>query len=100
MTYQLAAERGYHIFFQMMTNHKPEIIGKRNYDAVRTQLNEQKTHVHPLFLFYPFPEMCLITANPYDFPLISMGVITVASIDDKAELDATDVSENVIIVSF
>ena len=36
--------------------------------------------------------MCLITANPYDFPLISMGQITVASIDDKAELDATDVS--------
>ena len=39
--------------------------------------------------------MCLITSNPYDFPLISMGVITVASIDDKAELDATDVSEPV-----
>ena len=37
--------------------------------------------------------MCLITSNPYDFPLISMGVITVASIDDKVELDATDVSE-------
>ena len=48
-----------------------------------------------LTLFYPFPEMCLITSNPYDFPLISMGVITVASIDDKAELDATDVSEPV-----
>ena len=37
--------------------------------------------------------MCLITANPYDFPLISMGQITVPSIDDKVELDATDVSE-------
>ena len=36
--------------------------------------------------------MCLITSNPYDFPLISMGVISVPSIDDKAELDATDVS--------
>ena len=34
-----------------------------------------------------------ITNNPYDFPLISMGVIAVPSIDDKAELDATDVSE-------
>jgi len=61
VTYQLSAERGYHIFFQMMTNHKPDII-----------------------------EMCLISTNPYDFPLISMGVITVASIDDKAELDATE----------
>uniref|UniRef100_A0AAV2KSL8 Myosin heavy chain n=1 Tax=Knipowitschia caucasica TaxID=637954 RepID=A0AAV2KSL8_KNICA len=61
VTYQLEQERGYHIFFQMMTNHKPEII-----------------------------EMCLITSNPYDFPMCSMGQITVASIDDKEELDATD----------
>uniref|UniRef100_A0AAV2KQY2 Myosin heavy chain n=1 Tax=Knipowitschia caucasica TaxID=637954 RepID=A0AAV2KQY2_KNICA len=61
VTYQLEQERGYHIFFQMMTNHKPEIV-----------------------------EMCLITSNPYDFPMCSMGQITVASIDDKEELDATD----------
>ena len=45
-----------------------------------------------------FSEMCLITANPYDFPLISMGVITVASIDDKVELEATDVSGNNVII--
>ncbi|MGH0178902.1 UNVERIFIED_CONTAM: hypothetical protein FKN15_000289 [Acipenser sinensis] len=44
-----------------MTNHKPELI-----------------------------DMLLITTNPYDFPLISQGQITVASIDDKEELDATD----------
>jgi len=36
--------------------------------------------------------MTLITTNPYDFPMCSQGQITVASIDDKAELDATDVS--------
>merc|ERR1719495_1190036 len=58
---QQSLERSYHIFYQIMSDYKPEII-----------------------------EMCLITDNPYDFPLISMGVITVASIDDKAELDATD----------
>uniref|UniRef100_A0A3Q3G1G9 Myosin motor domain-containing protein n=1 Tax=Labrus bergylta TaxID=56723 RepID=A0A3Q3G1G9_9LABR len=28
VTFQLPDERGYHIFYQMMTNHKPEIIGK------------------------------------------------------------------------
>jgi myosin heavy subunit len=28
VTFQLPAERGYHIFYQMMTNHKPEIVGK------------------------------------------------------------------------
>ncbi|CAL8405972.1 unnamed protein product [Arctogadus glacialis] len=61
VTFQLPDERGYHIFFQMMSNHKPEII-----------------------------EMSLITSNPYDFPMCSQGHITVASIDDKEELDATD----------
>ncbi|XP_062409616.1 myosin heavy chain, fast skeletal muscle-like [Sardina pilchardus] len=61
VTFQLPDERGYHIFYQMMTNHKPELI-----------------------------EMSLITTNPYDFPMCSQGQITVASIDDKEELDATD----------
>ncbi|XP_062410828.1 myosin heavy chain, fast skeletal muscle-like [Sardina pilchardus] len=61
VTFQLPDERGYHIFYQMMTNHKPEII-----------------------------EMALITSNPYDFPMCSQGHITVASINDKEELDATD----------
>ena len=37
--------------------------------------------------------MTLITTNPYDFPMISQGQISVASIDDKVELDATDVSD-------
>uniref|UniRef100_A0A4W5L4E2 Myosin-7B n=1 Tax=Hucho hucho TaxID=62062 RepID=A0A4W5L4E2_9TELE len=61
VAFQLPAERGYHIFYQMMTNHKPELV-----------------------------EMTLITTNPYDFPMISQGQISVASIDDKVELDATD----------
>ncbi|KAK6329588.1 hypothetical protein J4Q44_G00015660 [Coregonus suidteri] len=61
VSFQLPDERGYHIFFQMMTNHKPEIV-----------------------------EMALITTNPYDFPMCSQGQITVASINDKEELDATD----------
>ncbi|KAJ3605541.1 hypothetical protein NHX12_027586 [Muraenolepis orangiensis] len=61
VTFQLPDERGYHIFYQMMTNHKPELI-----------------------------EASLITTNPYDFPMCSQGQITVASIDDKEELDATD----------
>ncbi|KAJ8001438.1 hypothetical protein DPEC_G00169500 [Dallia pectoralis] len=61
VSFQLPDERGYHIFFQMMTNHKPDIV-----------------------------EMALLTTNPYDFPMCSQGQITVASIDDKVELDATD----------
>uniref|UniRef100_A0A8K9XB87 Myosin-7B n=1 Tax=Oncorhynchus mykiss TaxID=8022 RepID=A0A8K9XB87_ONCMY len=61
VSFQLPDERGYHIFFQMMTGHKPEIV-----------------------------EMSLITTNPYDFPMCSQGQIAVASIDDNEELDATD----------
>ncbi|XP_039659238.1 myosin heavy chain, fast skeletal muscle-like [Perca fluviatilis] len=61
VTYQLSDERGYHIFFQMMTGHIPELI-----------------------------DLALISTNPYDFPMCSMGQITVASIDDKVELEATD----------
>ncbi|XP_041100032.1 myosin-3-like, partial [Polyodon spathula] len=61
VTFQLKEERSYHIFYQIMTNHKPELI-----------------------------DMLLITTNPYDYPMISQGQITVASIDDKEELDATD----------
>nr|XP_031362267.1 myosin-1B-like [Lonchura striata domestica] len=61
VTFQLKAERSYHIFYQIMSNKKPELI-----------------------------EMLLITTNPFDFPFVSQGEITVPSIDDKEELMATD----------
>uniref|UniRef100_A0A8D3ARB6 Uncharacterized protein n=1 Tax=Scophthalmus maximus TaxID=52904 RepID=A0A8D3ARB6_SCOMX len=61
VTFQLPAERSYHIFYQIMSNKKPDLI-----------------------------EMMLITNNPYDYPFISQGEITVLSIDDTEELMATD----------
>uniref|UniRef100_A0A4W5QEW1 Myosin motor domain-containing protein n=1 Tax=Hucho hucho TaxID=62062 RepID=A0A4W5QEW1_9TELE len=61
VSFQLPDERGYHIFFQMMTGHKPELV-----------------------------ELALLTTNPYDFPMCSQGQIAVASINDNEELDATD----------
>ncbi|XP_072259362.1 myosin-3-like [Pyxicephalus adspersus] len=61
VTFQLMAERSYHIFYQILSNKKPELI-----------------------------DMLLITTNPYDFPYISQGEISVASIDDTEELMATD----------
>uniref|UniRef100_A0A3Q1ARQ7 Myosin, heavy chain b n=1 Tax=Amphiprion ocellaris TaxID=80972 RepID=A0A3Q1ARQ7_AMPOC len=67
VTFQLTEERSYHIFYQIMTGHKPELI-----------------------------EMLLISTNPYDFPMISQGQITVASIDDKEELVATDTATDVL----
>ncbi|XP_039087549.1 myosin-2 isoform X1 [Hyaena hyaena] len=61
VTFQLKAERSYHIFYQITSNKKPELI-----------------------------EMLLITTNPYDYPYVSQGEISVASIDDQEELMATD----------
>ncbi|XP_032065112.1 myosin-1B-like isoform X3 [Thamnophis elegans] len=61
VTFQLKAERSYHIFYQIMSNQKPELI-----------------------------ELLLISTNPYDFTFVSQGEITVASINDQEELIATD----------
>uniref|UniRef100_A0A8C6RCM2 Myosin, heavy polypeptide 1, skeletal muscle, adult n=1 Tax=Nannospalax galili TaxID=1026970 RepID=A0A8C6RCM2_NANGA len=61
VTFQLKAERSYHIFYQIMSNKKPDLI-----------------------------EMLLITTNPYDYAFVSQGEITVPSIDDQEELIATD----------
>ncbi|XP_032932478.1 myosin-3-like isoform X2 [Catharus ustulatus] len=63
VTFQLKAERSYHIFYQILSNKKPELL-----------------------------EMLLVTANPCDYPFISQGQISVASIDDQEELVATDVA--------
>uniref|UniRef100_A0A286XR88 Myosin heavy chain 4 n=1 Tax=Cavia porcellus TaxID=10141 RepID=A0A286XR88_CAVPO len=67
VTFQLKAERSYHIFYQIMSNKKPELI-----------------------------EMLLITTNPYDFAYVSQGEITVPSIDDQEELIATDSAVDIL----
>ncbi|XP_075887459.1 myosin-7-like [Nelusetta ayraudi] len=61
VTYQLKAERDYHIFYQILSQAKPELL-----------------------------EMLLITNNPYDYAFISQGETTVTSINDSEELMATD----------
>ncbi|KAG5268306.1 hypothetical protein AALO_G00211070 [Alosa alosa] len=61
VTFQLKAERDYHIFYQILSQRKPELL-----------------------------EMLLITNNPYDYAFISQGETQVASIDDGDELQATD----------
>uniref|UniRef100_A0AAY4A0E9 Myosin heavy chain n=1 Tax=Denticeps clupeoides TaxID=299321 RepID=A0AAY4A0E9_9TELE len=67
VTFQLSAERSYHIFYQLMTGHKPELL-----------------------------EALLITTNPYDYPMISQGEITVKSINDVEELIATDLAIDIL----
>ncbi|KAG1942693.1 myosin heavy chain, fast skeletal muscle [Pimephales promelas] len=67
VTYQLSAERSYHIFYQLCTGHKSELL-----------------------------EALLITTNPYDYPMISHGQITVKSIDDVEEFVATDTAIDIL----
>ncbi|KAJ8259936.1 hypothetical protein GJAV_G00175180 [Gymnothorax javanicus] len=67
VTFQLSAERSYHIFYQLMTGHKPELI-----------------------------EALLITTNPYDYHMISQGEITVKSINDVEEFLATDTAIDIL----
>ncbi|XP_051752296.1 myosin heavy chain, fast skeletal muscle [Ctenopharyngodon idella] len=67
VTYQLSAERSYHIFYQLCTGHKPEVL-----------------------------EALLITTNPYDYSMISHGEITVKSIDDVEEFVATDTAIDIL----
>uniref|UniRef100_A0A672V8V8 Myosin heavy chain 3 n=1 Tax=Strigops habroptila TaxID=2489341 RepID=A0A672V8V8_STRHB len=67
VTFQLKAERSYHIFYQILSNKKPELL-----------------------------EMLLITSNPYNYPFISQGEISVASIDDQEELVATDAAIGIL----
>uniref|UniRef100_A0A3Q2Y1M6 Myosin heavy chain, fast skeletal muscle n=1 Tax=Hippocampus comes TaxID=109280 RepID=A0A3Q2Y1M6_HIPCM len=66
VTFQLSAERSYHIFYQLMTGHKPELLA------------------------------LLITTNPYDYPMISQGEITVKSINDVEEFIATDTAIDIL----
>ncbi|XP_076858203.1 myosin heavy chain, fast skeletal muscle-like [Brachyhypopomus gauderio] len=67
VTFQLSAERSYHIFYQLMTGHKPELL-----------------------------EALLITTNPYDYPMISQGEIAVKSINDVEEFIATDTAIDIL----
>ncbi|XP_062294629.1 myosin heavy chain, fast skeletal muscle-like [Scomber scombrus] len=67
VTFQLSAERSYHIFYQLMTGHKAELL-----------------------------EALLITTNPYDFHMVSQGEVTVKSIDDIEEFIATDAAIDIL----
>ncbi|XP_053119616.1 myosin-7 [Hemicordylus capensis] len=65
--FQLKAERNYHIYYQILSNKKPELL-----------------------------DMMLVTNNPYDYAFISQGETTVPSIDDAEELLATDSAFDVL----
>ncbi|MEQ2279703.1 Myosin-6 [Ameca splendens] len=67
VTFQLKAERDYHIFYQILSNQKPELL-----------------------------DLLLITNNPYDYSYISQGEVMVASINDSEELMATDSAFDVL----
>ncbi|XP_061908652.1 myosin-7B-like [Entelurus aequoreus] len=61
VVFQQPGERSYHIYYQILSNHKPEL-----------------------------QDMLLVTKNPYDYHFCSQGVTTVAGIKDSEELELTD----------
>ncbi|KTF83773.1 hypothetical protein cypCar_00045359 [Cyprinus carpio] len=63
----MKAERNYHIFFQILSNEKPEVL-----------------------------DMMLIINNHYDYSYISQGEVSVASINDNEELLATNKAFDVL----
>ncbi|KAI1890238.1 hypothetical protein AGOR_G00151660 [Albula goreensis] len=59
--FQQPGERSYHIYYQIMSQKKPELL-----------------------------DMLLVSSNPYDYHFCSQGVTTVENLDDGQELLATD----------
>ncbi|KAJ3603331.1 hypothetical protein NHX12_031073 [Muraenolepis orangiensis] len=59
--FQQPGERSYHIYYQIMSQKKPELL-----------------------------EMLLVSTNPYDYHFCSQGVTTVENMDDGQELMGTD----------
>uniref|UniRef100_A0A3Q3ISE2 Myosin-7B n=1 Tax=Monopterus albus TaxID=43700 RepID=A0A3Q3ISE2_MONAL len=59
--FQQPSERSYHIYYQIMSQKKPELL-----------------------------DMLLVSSNPYDYHFCSQGVTTVENLDDGDELMATD----------
>ena len=67
VTFQLGGERNYHIFYQIISGKKPELI-----------------------------EKLLVSQDPFDYPSISQGVVVVKNLDDGEELLATDEAFNIL----
>ncbi|XP_042266018.1 myosin-7B-like [Thunnus maccoyii] len=61
VVFQQPGERSYHIYYQILSNHKPEL-----------------------------QDMLLVTTNPHDYHFCSQGVTTVEGIKDDEELKLTD----------
>uniref|UniRef100_A0A8C0FRM2 Myosin motor domain-containing protein n=1 Tax=Bubo bubo TaxID=30461 RepID=A0A8C0FRM2_BUBBB len=48
VTFQLKAERSYHIFYQITSNKKPELIGRKDHDVFLRMIAEQQLPLLPV----------------------------------------------------
>lgn len=87
--FQQPGERSYHIYYQIMSQKKPELLGQY------TVLSAEICPLCDWILKNPSVDMLLVSSNPYDYHFCSQGVTTVENMDDGQELMATDVSANV-----
>lgn len=55
---------------------------------------EKDSDTHKLSMFFIFSALCLLSNDIYDYHYVSQGKVTVASIDDKEEMDFTHVRKH------
>lgn len=84
--FQQPGERSYHIYYQIMSQKKPELLGQP-----RRPLDVWSRSGSPRHRLLSVADMLLVSSNPYDYHFCSQGVTTVESMDDGQELMATDV---------
>lgn len=90
--FQQPGERSYHIYYQIMSQKKPELLGLSFWllwivDYILLHDWIQHTSSSGNFL----SDMLLVSSNPYDYHFCSQGVTTVENLDDGQELMGTDV---------
>lgn len=97
MIFQQPGERSYHIYYQIMSQKKPELLGRPRPPPPGCLVYVRMASLPS----NPFvADMLLVSSNPYDYHFCSQGVTAVENMDDGQELMATDVRASNIQLHF